>query len=122
MGTQRDHSVHPVSVLFIYYLILILYSQSGASLSEEAKDPSRRRDSSEAGVDWRQEEIISILECPVCLETMRRRIFQCRNGHNVCENCSANPALTTCPQCREPYRYLCGYLLVESSDLHLLDI
>ena len=59
---------------------------------------------SEAGQDWRREEIISILECPVCLETMRRRIFQCRNGHNVCESCSANPALTTCPQCREPYR------------------
>ena len=122
-NTERSFSRS--SQCFVYYFILILYSQSGASLSEEAKDPSRRRDSSEAGVDWRQEEIISILECPVCLETMRRRIFQCRNGHNVCENCSANPALTTCPQCREPYRYLCGYLLVETIfrlDLHLLDI
>ena len=32
------------------------------------------------------------------------RIYQCRNGHNVCERCCSNPALASCPQCREPYR------------------
>ena len=53
----------------------------------------------------RSAEVASILECPVCLETMVRvRIYQCRNGHNVCERCSTNPSLVSCPQCREPYR------------------
>lgn len=53
----------------------------------------------------RSAEVASILECPVCLDTMVRvRIYQCRNGHNVCERCSANPSLVSCPQCREPYR------------------
>ena len=53
----------------------------------------------------RPAEVASILECPVCLDTMVRvRIYQCRNGHNVCERCSANPSLVSCPQCREPYR------------------
>ena len=55
----------------------------------------------------RSAEVASILECPVCLDTMVGvRIYQCRNGHNVCERCSANPSLVTCPQCREPYRWV----------------
>jgi len=61
--------------------------------------------SSVAGDSERSDELTSILECPVCLDTMSGcRIYQCRNGHNVCERCSSNPALVSCPQCREPYR------------------
>ena len=42
------------------------------------------------------------MKCPVCLEEMRRpiKIFQCINGHTLCERCKNNPSVTTCPTCR----------------------
>jgi len=57
------------------------------------------------------EEIVeksrSELECPVCLEEMRppRRIWQCSDGHPLCENCRKKPEMNTCPTCR---KYLVG--------------
>ena len=79
--------------------------ESGASFIGDEQSTSRTSQDKPVEENWRQEEILSILECPVCLEIMLRcRIFQCRNGHNVCQKCSANPALSVCPQCREPYR------------------
>ena len=46
-----------------------------------------------------------ILECPVCYATIKQTpIYQCRNGHVVCENC--RPRLTTCPTCRDEPIYL----------------
>jgi len=43
-----------------------------------------------------------LLECPVCLEGMRppKKIFQCSNGHVICELCKNNPGVRTCPTCR----------------------
>ncbi len=40
--------------------------------------------------------------CPVCLTTLRppMRIFQCPEGHILCEECKENPAMVHCPQCR----------------------
>lgn len=42
--------------------------------------------------------IINMLECPVCLDTMKPPIFQCQNGHSVCNNCKGE--LSSCPTCR----------------------
>ena len=44
----------------------------------------------------------SLLECPVCLELAwpPKKIYQCREGHIVCDACKANPNLKTCPMCR----------------------
>lgn len=41
-------------------------------------------------------------DCPVCYEMMEppRRIFQCPNGHLICENCKARESLRKCPTCR----------------------
>jgi len=77
-----------------------------SSVAARAEDAGRGGgEAGEAVV--RSAEVTSILECPVCLDTMVQvRIYQCRNGHNVCERCSSNPALASCPQCREPYRNL----------------
>merc|ERR1719500_2211945 len=49
----------------------------------------------------------SELECPVCLEEMKppRRIWQCSDGHPVCEFCRKKPAVTCCPTCR---KYIVG--------------
>ena len=40
--------------------------------------------------------------CPVCLMllTPPTRIFQCPEGHILCEECKENPAMVHCPQCR----------------------
>jgi len=47
------------------------------------------------------------LECPVCMEEMRppRRIWQCSDGHPVCERCRRKPEVNCCPTCR---KYLVG--------------
>ena len=43
--------------------------------------------------------------CPVCLSLLRppTRIFQCPEGHILCEECKENPAMVHCPQCRYSY-------------------
>ena len=43
-----------------------------------------------------------LLECPVCLEEMKppRKIFQCSNGHAICEYCRHHREVTCCPTCR----------------------
>lgn len=40
--------------------------------------------------------------CPVCLNLLKppTRIFQCPEGHILCEECKENPAMVHCPQCR----------------------
>ena len=40
--------------------------------------------------------------CPVCLLLLKppMRIFQCPEGHILCEECKENPAMVHCPQCR----------------------
>ena len=42
------------------------------------------------------------LECPVCLEQLRPPIFQCVNGHLVCQKCLVRIETSTrkCPTCR----------------------
>ena len=29
----------------------------------------------------------SAIECPICFEVRRGRLFQCVNGHLICEGC-----------------------------------
>jgi hypothetical protein len=47
-----------------------------------------------------------LLECPVCLEEMKppKKIFQCSNGHVICELCKNNPEVRSCPTCRVKFR------------------
>ena len=41
-------------------------------------------------------------ECPVCLEVMGppKKIFQCVNGHLICDACKNHPDIRSCPSCR----------------------
>jgi len=39
------------------------------------------------------------LECPVCFESMMPPIFQCSEGHLICNVC--RPKITKCPTCRK---------------------
>ena len=48
-----------------------------------------------------EEALTSGLECPVCWADMRDHIFQCKNGHLVCQTCWRK--LKNCPVCRTRY-------------------
>ena len=52
-------------------------------------------------------------ECSVCLDDMRPpiKIFQCRNGHVMCESCKNHPEVVTCPTCRIPLPGMYHFLL-----------
>ncbi|XP_035704309.1 E3 ubiquitin-protein ligase SINAT3-like [Folsomia candida] len=44
-------------------------------------------------------DLVELLQCPVCLELRKPPIFQCVEGHNVCQTC--RPKLKNkCPVCR----------------------
>ena len=41
-------------------------------------------------------------DCPVCLTPLTsKKIYQCANGHHVCQDCKRNPQLKVCPTCRQ---------------------
>lgn len=50
-----------------------------------------------------QMDIGNELECPVCFQEMRPpvHIWQCAQGHPVCEPCKARPEVRHCPTCRQ---------------------
>lgn len=43
-------------------------------------------------------EIKSLFECPICFDYATPPIYQCQNGHLVCQGCSSK--ITHCPTCR----------------------
>ncbi|XP_077312062.1 E3 ubiquitin-protein ligase SIAH1-like [Lithobates pipiens] len=45
-------------------------------------------------------DLLSLFECPVCLDYVIPPILQCQSGHLVCSNCC--PRLTCCPICLGP--------------------
>ena len=48
-----------------------------------------------------EQSLLSVLECPVCMEYMRPPIRMCVNGHNICNIC--RPKLDVCPTCRKQF-------------------
>ena len=44
---------------------------------------------------------IKDLVCPVCFETAEGLIYQCTQGHLICQGCL--PSLKICPECRTKY-------------------
>lgn len=45
--------------------------------------------------------VLSLLECPVCLESITPPAMQCQNGHLLCVNCRIRAE--KCPVCRDRY-------------------
>lgn len=45
-------------------------------------------------------DIKSLFECPICFDYAVPPIYQCQNGHLVCQSCSSK--ITHCPTCRVP--------------------
>nr|CAD7419454.1 unnamed protein product [Timema poppensis] len=44
-------------------------------------------------------ELLSILDCPVCFCCMGPPIFQCLQGHSICQKCKDR--VSSCPTCRD---------------------
>jgi len=69
-------------------------------------DPSATQASSgsERRSEATSDNSLPIPSCPVCYEALKppKRIFQCTNGHLVCEICQRQPQLRGCPTCRQP--------------------
>merc|ERR1712200_291628 len=42
-------------------------------------------------------------ECPVCMQEMLGRIWQCMSGHILCEQCHLRTEVTCCPTCRSGF-------------------
>ncbi|XP_023345234.1 uncharacterized protein LOC111714374 isoform X2 [Eurytemora carolleeae] len=57
--------------------------------------------------DWnkflRISNSVSEFECPVCMEEMKPpvKIWQCVDGHPICDICRRMPQVTQCPVCRQ---------------------
>jgi len=47
-------------------------------------------------------DLAGLLECPICTDIIKPplQIWQCPEGHTICETCSNRPELEVCPQCR----------------------
>uniref|UniRef100_A0A1I8NY82 RING-type domain-containing protein n=1 Tax=Stomoxys calcitrans TaxID=35570 RepID=A0A1I8NY82_STOCA len=45
--------------------------------------------------------VLSVLECPVCLDTITPPAMQCQNGHLLCVHCRIRAE--SCPVCRDRY-------------------
>ena len=39
--------------------------------------------------------------CPICMEFLRREIYQCADGHLICGGCKPSLAGNRCPSCRQ---------------------
>jgi E3 ubiquitin-protein ligase SIAH1 len=55
----------------------------------------------EVFTDGLDEDLLGVLECPVCMEYMVPPISLCESGHNICDRCK--PQLPVCPTCRKPF-------------------
>ncbi|PSN36218.1 hypothetical protein C0J52_07290 [Blattella germanica] len=45
------------------------------------------------------DRIVSLFDCPVCLETMASPIYQCKKSHHICGPCKSK--IQNCPSCSD---------------------
>lgn len=50
-----------------------------------------------------QQEMKGEFKCPICMTCYMSNIFQCINGHSICDNCVDIVPNGECPQCRVSY-------------------
>ena len=65
-----------------------------------------------------------LLECPVCMEEMKppKKIFQCSNGHVICELCKNNPEVRR-KICQQPIIFLSSrFAVVQLAESSFVDI
>lgn len=47
------------------------------------------------------ESFMEYTSCPICCEDMIGKIWQCKNGHLVCNDCNKRNECESCPECRD---------------------
>jgi len=88
------------------------YRNQNNGIKPNKKKGKKRKRNSESN------QLIRSIECPICNEIMRKKIYQCTHGHLICENCKKklprhknndnnnnnnnNIKVCLCPQCRIP--------------------
>lgn len=55
------------------------------------------------------EELLSNFECPICTSYMCSKIYQCKLGHSICEECRGK--ITVCSTCKEEFLNCRNFLL-----------
>ncbi|CAH0549749.1 unnamed protein product [Brassicogethes aeneus] len=58
------------------------------------------------GID---ENMLKLLECPVCMSTMRPPIYQCNRGHSICIICHGE--VNACPTCKGEWSNVRNFLV-----------
>ncbi|XP_053603162.1 uncharacterized protein LOC128671065 isoform X2 [Plodia interpunctella] len=76
-------------------------STSQSQHNREKKRRDDHDDSEPSSVKEFNQNLLRLLECPVCLEWMEPPIAQCRRGHLVCTACRGR--LAACPVCRTTF-------------------
>eukprot|EP00939_MAST-03C_sp_MAST-3C-sp1_P003429 g3429.t1 len=85
-------------------VVVDLVSEEGEVEEEENNNTGENADSHGCSKEERMTDspdgpdYTSILECPVCFEHMMPPIYQCPEGHLICNVC--RPKLKKCPTCR----------------------
>lgn len=51
------------------------------------------------------------LKCPICVEVPEAEIYQCKNGHVICNKCKDQLTVGRCPQCRVAFEVDGGDLI-----------
>ena len=74
--------------------------QLTALMEKHAEEKEKNTEEKEATPTRNRPEVP---ECPICFDEMVPpiRIFQCRDGHLVCETCKAGLEPCICPECRQ---------------------
>nr|CAD7394068.1 unnamed protein product [Timema cristinae] len=81
------------------WLVLQFFSQPSCVPRGNVKSVPKADDTMTDGSHLYQ-TLLSIFECPVCLEYIVPPLTGCENGHYVCDSC--RPRLRCCPLCRGP--------------------
>ncbi|EFX80560.1 hypothetical protein DAPPUDRAFT_304089 [Daphnia pulex] len=76
-------------------------TESQTSIEVTASDATAVEADREANKDLNEfnSRLLSLIECPVCLEPICPPVHQCRRGHLVCGKCKSQ--LHQCPTCRD---------------------
>ena len=86
----------------------------GELIERLGRDETEKSKKRKAPTD--NDELLTSLECPICMDRIMPPFEQCTNGHVICGVCkpsvlkSGNP---TCPECRVSLRSLSRNLLME---------
>ena len=81
--------------------LLRVSSEDGYKVAESTEIETKGKITLNTGAPLKEK----IPECPVCYLPLipPKKIFQCNNGHLVCETCKAQPQVAKCPTCRETF-------------------